>query len=492
VQYSSESASAGTYVIRTCDVPGDINRPIGPWRPIGNGSIFGSDNCVGGGGFGLNSGAMPAGAQALVQAETPQTTNIRQVRLWLVARLAGTGSTMVLATSSGNATSATPAQGIFQSPGGDTLSAPYVSGQLAPGTQVFQVLLLCSFEAANCVPAATNILEVRGTELTLEEGSAPTASIDGGELLAPGSQTGIRALTYSAADQQSGVARVSALVGKTVVATADFAAECAYDNLAACPQTRSGSIAVDTRKVPDGLYPVSLLVTDAAGNQQTVQSPTAIQVSNGAAGAPNAPAGSTVPASARVIASFAANRRATLLVGYGRRAVIRGRLVGAGGDPIGGASLDAEQRPASGAGAVRSAPVTTGADGAFSLSLGRGPSRTVLLTYGGATKRLKLRVKASATLGVSLRGVLVRYHGRVLSTPLPNKGKIVEVQGRAPGAGWRTFAQRRTNASGEYSGTYRLKVRRPGVRLKFRVHVTTQTGYPFVSHVGKTVIRTVH
>jgi hypothetical protein len=487
---TAESASAGQYVIRNCNVPGDHTRPIGPWRWIASAGTFGYDNCGVGEGFGIAAGTMPEGSAGQVVVETGVDSGIvlRRVRVWLVARLSDTGSTMYLAASSGNASFATPAEGIFQTPGGNTLSTPYVSPLFADNTVVFLLLVSCSIDAGACTPSATNILEIRGAEATLEENIAPTGSVDGGELMSAGAQAGVRALEYTVRDPQSGVARIAITVGKTVVGTADFASECAYADLAACPPSKSGSIAVDTRKVPDGLYPVSLRVTDAAGNEQTVQSPTAIQVANGAAGAPS---GSGAATNARVIASFAANRHATLTVGYGRRAVVRGRVVGAGGERLGGISLNAEERPAAGGTGARQGTLTTKADGTFTYTLRRGTSRTLLFSYQNVVKRLKLRVKASATLRVGLSGILVRYRGRVLSKPLPRKGKLVEIQGRAPGAGWKTFARRRTTRTGNYSGTYRLRVHRPGVRLQFRVLVPSETKYPFVAHAGAAVKRIV-
>ncbi len=484
---TAESASAGQYVIRNCNVPGQARAGVGPWKWLISGNLFANNDCAGGGGFGVNAGTMAPGDFGNVYLELPPEIGLRRIRLWMIARLAGTGSMQVVAHS-GNSTSTGPTVPVFASPGGQTLTTPFVNAFSAE-TRVFGIFATCTADAGvNCSPNATNVLDIKGAEATLEEGIPPSASVDGGELFSAGPQSAIRGLTYGAVDPQSGVAKVVAVLGGTIAGTADFASECAYADLAACPPSKSGSIAVDTRKVPDGLYPVSLRVTDAAGNEQTVQSPTAIQVANGAAGAPS---GSGATTNARVIASFAANRRATLTVGYGRRAVVRGRVVGAGGERLGGVSLSAEERPAAGGTGARQGTLTTKADGTFTYTLRRGTSRTLLFSYQNVVKRLKLRVKASATLRVGLSGILVRYRGRVLSKPLPRKGKLVEIQGRAPGAGWKTFARRRTTRTGNYSGTYRLRVHRPGVRLQFRVLVPSETKYPFVAHAGAAVKRIV-
>jgi hypothetical protein len=485
-------AQAGTYVMHNCNVPGAPRSGLGPWQITGGGGTFANNDCPAGGGFGLNSGLMTSGYVAGVAFGADPAVAIRRVRLWLVARLAGTGSALNVVTQFSDGVTTPPAVGLFGPPGGETLSAPYVSPDLPASTRVFAVYLTCGIETGTgCNPNSLNVLDIKGAEVTYEESTLPKAAIDGGELLTAGPQSGVRTLAYSASDAESGIARVSALIGKTVVATSDFAAECAYAAQAACPQTRNTPIAVDTRKVPDGTYPVSLVVTDAAGNEQTAQASTAITVVN----ATPESASTALVSNARLTAAFAANRHSTLTVGYGRRVVIRGRLRRPDGGPIGGAQIAFEERQTSRTAPVATGVATTGADGVFSFAVGRGTSRMLRLTYSGApaaVKELKLRVKSSATLRVRLDGIVVRYRGRVRSKPLPRKGKLVEIQGRAPGAGWRTFARRRASRRGVFAGTYRLRIHRPGVRLQFRVRVPAEAGYAFVAHAGRTVTRIVH
>lgn len=492
---AAESARAGTYVIRNCNVPGQSRRPIGPWHwdlTVGVGT-FGFDDCGAGGGFGIDAGMMPWASSTGVSFESPPAIAIRKMRLWLVARLRSTGGSALFAVvTSGSATMSNPA-GLFNDPGGSTLATPYESPTLSPETNSYLVLVNCTGgTGAPCNPVDTAVLDIRGTETTLEESSAPSASITGGTLLAPVAVSGVRTLNYSVNDPESGVAKVEVRAGKTVVGGTDFAADCQYASWAACPMARNGSLDIDTRKVSDGIYPVSLTVTDAAGNAQTALSTTAIQVLNEAAS--GQVVGSEATSGARLTAAFAANRRATLTVGYGRRVVVRGRLVTAGGEPIAGAPIEAVQRYETGGAPKARDEIVTGADGGYSYEASRGPSRTITFSYGADKDRvvpLRLRVEALARLGVTLNGTLVRYRGRVLTAPLPRRGKRVEIQGRAPGAGWKTFAERRTNHRGAFSGTYRLRVHRPGVRLQFRVRVPREASYPFVAAVGRVIARVV-
>ncbi len=246
-------------------------------------------------------------------------------------------------------------------------------------------------------------------------------------------------------------------------------------------------------------YPLALRVTDAAGNEQAVQASTVIQVDNGAGGREGQLNGSGASQNARLVASFASNRRSNLTARYGQRVIIRGRLTQSNGDPIGGARVGVEERPTSVDARVRHRGLTTARDGSFTYTIARrATSRSLKFQYRAdpndthvVTRRLTLRVKASSTLRVSLHGILVRYRGRVLTRPLPRAGKRVDIQGRAPGGAWKTFAQRQTNRRGYFSGTYRLRVHRPGIRLQFRVRVPSESGYPFVGHAGRTVTRIV-
>jgi hypothetical protein len=264
----TDSAQAGVYMMRSCNVPGEHTTTVAPWHWSNAVNTFANNECASGAGFGINAGPMNRMSTAGMVLESPAgggSIAIRRVRLWMVARLSGTGSALFVAVSSGSEYAAMHAD-IFSPPGGDTLTSPYVSPLLPADTTNFIVLVSCSGStAAGCTPTNTNVLDIKGAEVTLEEGVEPTASIEGGDLMTDGPQTGVRALTYHANDSQSGVARVSVVVGDTIVGTADFAAECQHADFAACPQVRNGSIEVDTRRVPDGTYPVALRVRGPNG-----------------------------------------------------------------------------------------------------------------------------------------------------------------------------------------------------------------------------------
>jgi hypothetical protein len=430
--------------------------------------------------------------------EGPQNViTIRRVRLWLVARLTSTGSSLFVAASAGGNTG-TLAENIFGPPGGDTLKTPYVSPVLLADTGSYVVLLSCSGSTSDgCSPGSPNPLEVRGAEVTLQEDVAPTGSI-GGALLDGGAQSGIRSVNYALSDQESGVAEVSAVLGTTVVAIQDFQSECTYSNFAACPQTRSGPLMIDTRRVPDGLYPFSIRVIDAAGNRETIQAPHTVQVANGRVDV--TPNGVGATGDAKLTAAFVGRRGATVTVPYTRRVVVRGRLTTSSGKPIDRAKVEVTETPVRRGARDVTRTVLTRPNGAYRYAIRRNAgSLVVRFRYrpnlgdqsAAAEARLQMNVSASATLRVNLRGIRVTYSGRVLAGPIPARGKLIYVEGRAVGGAWTRFAMRRTSRSGLFSGRYGLRVHRPGIRLQFRVRVPKEAGYPYVASVGRPVTRTV-
>ena len=61
------------------------------------------------------------------------------------------------------------------------------------------------------------------------------------------------------------------------------------------------------------------------------------------------------------------------------------------------------------------------------------------------------------------------------------------MEGRSPGSAWTPFKNLRTDTKGRFSGTYRLRVRRPGVVLKIRAIVPSESGYGYLSSRSRAV-----
>ncbi len=299
---------------------------------------------------------------------------------------------------------------------------------------------------------------------------------------------GTRSLEYAATDVESGLARIEAVIGETVVGARDLTIRCSYADFTACPTSDLDTLLVDTSRVPNGRHPLSLRVFDAAGNRRDVevqpidvQNPQNAMVAQASSGV----------ALGQLSAAFAGTSRSTLSVPFGRRVVIRGRLASASNSGIAKAQVDVLERLSrTGANEVAVGRARTRSDGTFSYELAaRRPSRVVRLAYGSvaSSRRLQVRVHAASALRATLRGRLLRFSGRVLSRPLPAGGKLVRLDGVSTGFKWKHFATLRTDRDGRFSGRFRLAGRRAGARYYMRVRMPAERGYPYLPATGKPV-----
>lgn len=500
-------AQAGTYKMYSCNVPGHaVPLPsIAPWRANLDGlntRLF--NGCLVGGGFGIalepTQRAMHPGSTAGLVLERPAVgpkaaIGIVGYRTWLTAELAGSGAPAFISDG-----------GAFAPPGGRTPDdAPWMSAPLGPSNNVIYVQLYCSTGAtSDCIFDSATPLTARGIEVDLYESVLPSGTFDGGTLLSGDLQRGRRSVLFTASDDESGVARIELLLDSAVVASESLetdATTCPHTDLSACMNRSSGSLKVDTSELADGEYTAALRITDAAGNRRLIRYPDSIVIakSSGSSTSTTSPS-SADGQSERLSAQFAANSRSAYTASFGQSVRIRGRLSDSRGRPVANARIvSTEKFDSSSRTLVRE--TKTGSTGRYSFRVsGRGPSRRIEINYPSGSQSpsektsqaLRLRVRAASTFHVSLRGIRVSYSGRVLGAPIPRGGKQVFIQGRARGGAWQRFAARWSDASGRFFGTYRLRVRRPGVRLQFRAELPRQTGYPYTPHIGKPVTKTVH
>ncbi len=484
---AAQDAHAGTYVMRNCSVPGYDVAPLGPWQPYEAPDMIVSDACASGGGVGFGFSGEQAvwpTTSAVVALKRPtagprSAIKLSRVELWYASRLAGSGAPLHLgywltypedmATYSSESLP-NPIDVTLNSDSVGTFSAVRCPGG-ASGNEY-------------CYPSHPMPFQALGMRTTLTEDVRPWGAILGGSLLESGPQSGTGTLTIAAADSESGLAKIEAMLGDTIVASRDLARDCSYADLTVCPTADDATMVADTRTVPDGAHRLTLRVRDAAGNERLIEAPSVVRVMNG---------GPLISAAnqLRLTGSFVGSSRSTLTVPFGRKVTVKGRLSGTSGG-IGNASIDVFERlTRAGARDRTLGRVSTRADGSFSYAIAAGrPSRTLRLVFdpGGAAARvsrvLRLQVRAASTLRATLHGTTVRFSGRVLSDPIPKAGKRVLLQGKTSGYGWTQFASIRTNRSGGFSGRYRLAVRRPGVKLQIRVVVPTERSYPYVSYTG--------
>ena len=78
-----------------------------------------------------------------------------------------------------------------------------------------------------------------------------------------------------------------------------------------------------------------------------------------------------------------------------------------------------------------------------------------------------------------MNGEDIVLRGRVRGRPLPDVGKLVQLQAYSRGR-WLTFATPRADArTGRWSYRYRFTATRGTVRYRFRARVPTESGYPY-------------
>ena len=216
-------------------------------------------------------------------------------------------------------------------------------------------------------------------------------------------------------------------------------------------------------------------------------------------GAPN---GDRPSDDARLTAGFGSAGRRILTTAFGKRALVRGKLVDGRGAPIANARVELMSRNASpGSPLLDKGGARTRADGTWTLILPRDvSSRTLSFRYrshlGDAQPvsevALTLRVRAAVAMTVTPRDASSRgsilISGRLLGGPLPARGKVVELQARGKGGGrWITFRTVRSDARGRYRTRYQFRNTVGPVTYVFRARAREEAAYPFLTGVSRVV-----
>ena len=505
-------ARAGGYKIWNCNPPGHVGQSLGPWRFDPATNVAGFNDCAAGGGFGFQVSGdsarwIHAGTRSSLYIYRPASPiGLVRLKAWFVAQLAGEGAPAFIDSG---------VSAITSPPGGDYTIAPWTGPLLASSNELLDLRLDCSTggNGMDCFFGQTRLLDVLGTEVELYEAVRPTVEIAGGTLLSMEPERGIRKVTFRAADDDSGVARVEARLGGTVVGSRDFSGDaqhCRFADFHACSPTETGEISVDTRQVSDGAHTLELRVVDAAGNAELVEAPTKIEVKN----ALEAPAGDSLvpvtpapdprpptatedakdagtagPTVVRLTARAGAQR--TVRVGYGKRITIRGKLTDEAGRPLGNVDLHvlAQNRMAA-ASLADKGTIRTRPDGTFAYITPIGPSRMIRFAYRAsegardfaATTDVTLLVRAAARLRVTPKRVRnlrsVRFTGRLRGGPFPATGKLVDLQAKV-GSKWRTFQVVRADGKGRFAYRYRFTRTFQPLTYRFRARIRYETSYPY-------------
>jgi hypothetical protein len=346
---------------------------------------------------------------------------------------------------------------------------------------------------------------VYASDITLEQGTGPSAGAVGGELASASSVRGTSDVTFTATDPGSGVYEALVSVDGQVVERPvlnENGGRCrdvgasdgrpAFLYVQPCAGAVSADVALDTTRLTDGAHHLVVSVLDAAGNSAPVIDREITVANPPSVCAQGAPASVSVSARATLGAGWKGTKRERITTRFGRAQTILGRLTGPGGAPIAGATIDLVATPAyQGAAQVQTAGPQTGPDGRFAVRLPRGiSSRTLCLSYrppGGAppvTRTLALSVRAGIALSVSPRatsvGHQIVFHGRLLAGPIPSDGKQLVLEARSPGGPWIEFNLIRTGPRGRFRATYRFRFPGPA-NYRFRALSERESDYPFAA-----------
>jgi hypothetical protein len=387
-----------------------------------------------------------------------------------------------------------------------------------------QVTASCDGAGGDCAAGAVHAwIQLLRSEVTLSDESPPEAGAATGSAVASSRWEGTHVFAFPASDEGGGIYEATLSVDGTLALARtidDRGGRCADTTAGArvfafpqpCPTAVDALVAVDSNALPAGEHDVVLRVVDAAGNVRTIYAarktivPTARRIGPGSDPATRGAAnGENASDDARLAIRWARTGHRSLTAPYGRRNVIRGRLVTAAGAGIRGArvellaAIDGRARALRDDGGTR-----TRRDGRFTLILPADvSSRTLVLRYRShandtvsvAEGTLRLSVRAGVRLRVTprtaARGRTVRISGRLVGRPLPLKGKVVELQARSPGAPWITFRTIRASRRGRFATRYTFHRGGPAVYL-MRARVRAADDYPYAtgsSHAVRVDVR---
>lgn len=182
-------------------------------------------------------------------------------------------------------------------------------------------------------------------------------------------------------------------------------------------------------------------------------------------------------------------------VSFGQGVRFAGELVNRAGHPLSDAKLTVYSRPREGDEQV-DGTVVTDAHGRFVYPVQARSTRQFRFFYPGTATILPtedeatLLVKGYSTINADpdriLNGESVLFSGQVKGRPLPEAGKLLEIQFHNPGE-WGTFKTLRSRPDGSWSFEYPFN-RTCGVqKYPFRVHLPPEAGYPLESGNSRVV-----
>jgi hypothetical protein len=384
---------------------------------------------------------------------------------------------------------------------GSTCAEDVRSFRLAEDFNAFFIELLCIGD--NCHAGPWVLAHYFAT--TVLDPSPPTLAESDGSLLSEGVKRGRQSIGVDAKDIGGGLSSISVSVnGLPAAQPKVFNCNLASAHnlsvigtvaaqITPCPTQGEANWTIDTGSYPfrDGANGVQVCASDFAtlsDPNTTCSPPQPVVVDNSCSESPVA--GGEV-----LSAQFESSNAEEVTVGYGRPAVVTGRLANNAGDPIRGAklcvkmaTLGVDER------AANVGAVTTDAEGRYRYEVPAGPNREVVVGYRHDSSQVVRDVRYYAHAGPSLRvsdsrvdnGDRVRFWGQL---PGPqNVGRVVVLQAGTVGSKrWITFRKATAKAQGVFRANYHFTHTTRRTKYRFRAVVPRQAGYPWVAGQSEAV-----
>jgi hypothetical protein len=358
----------------------------------------------------------------------------------------------------------------------------------------------CSSGNGECHAPMTASVVIESARMTLSDAFDPVfVGPPSGSLLDTSAPlTGVRSVSYSAADRGGGLYRAALEVDGAIVTSQPVdenggACVTPFTRPLPCKLSAASALSWDTGAVANGPHRLRLLVYDATGTNVAASDPVDVVTANGPGQcAPTASAGS-------VAVRFGIKRGRSLTLGYGRARTIRGAVTDAAGAPVPSATVVVLSRVRRTGARTRAGntPLVTGSDGRFVYRIPKGPSRLLRFGWRSSTasslltcsQALHVNVRAPVGLSISPHAVSaggrIRLSGRLRGGYVPARGRVLDLQAFERGR-WRPFDTVRTSGKGRFSTTYRFTSGARGT-FRIRVRVRPSSDYPFTLGYSRVV-----
>ncbi|MGH2905671.1 MAG: hypothetical protein ACRDKI_02740 [Solirubrobacterales bacterium] len=335
-------------------------------------------------------------------------------------------------------------------------------------------------------------LRLFAAHVTLKDDNAPEVLATSGSLVAGGTVHGNALLRVGARDLGGGIASATASVdgGPPVnwSGSTSFAG-CAipYTAPRPCPAETETSFEIDTAALADGEHSVSGSVFDAAGNS-TPFGPLAFTSDNTDPPVVIGQAANGSPGTNTPLLNF---DRTSWIRDHGKKTKLTGKLRTTAGLPIAGARLSVSsiQLGLHDLKETSLPDVTTGADGAFAVALGKDGAQRVRVEfapYAGAaptasataTARTRTELTLTAAKSKLKNDQKLTLKGKLVGSGPSARGVSATIQAIVRGK-WRPVGAGMVRADGSFKWSYKFVAVTGLTTFSFRAQIVKSPGWPW-------------